>query len=150
MIKHTIEDWDSHFMKIAVLCSQMSKDPSTKVGAVIRGTDKSIISTGYNGFPVDVPDNEYLLHNRHDKYKYIIHAEDNALKFARKRNVDLSECVIYTTMMPCEKCYQLIKDAGIKRIVTMISTPDQIGRWGSAWDQVINFSGTDKIKIEFI
>ena len=60
IIKHTKYDWDKHFMKIALLCSEMSKDPSTKVGAVIKGIDKSVVSTGYNGLPNDIDDDIYI------------------------------------------------------------------------------------------
>lgn len=131
MIKYNNSVWDNHFIEIAKLCSQMSKDPSTKVGSVIKcNEDKSIVSTGYNGLPKWMPDIEYVLNNREVKYKYIIHAEENAINFANKRNAALSDCTIYTTMLPCERCYNLIKNNGIRRIVTMIPTEDQLSRWG--------------------
>jgi len=48
-----VSKWDSVFMNEAYIWSQRSKDPSTKVGAIItRG--KKLISVGYNGFPENV------------------------------------------------------------------------------------------------
>ena len=45
-------------MDMAKLVSSWSKDPSTKVGAVITDDENRIISVGYNGFPREVIDNE--------------------------------------------------------------------------------------------
>ena len=42
--------WDNRFVAIAELVADWSKDPGTKVGAVLV-QDRRIISTGYNGFP---------------------------------------------------------------------------------------------------
>lgn len=151
MIKYSINKWDNHFIDIAKLCSNMSKDPSTKVGSAIKcNKDKSIVSTGYNGLPKWMPDIESVLHNREHKYKYIIHAEENAINFANKRNVELSDCTIYTTMLPCERCYNLIKNNGIKRIVTVIPSKDQISRWGKSWEKVKEMSKHDNIIIDYL
>ena len=44
-------NWDEYFMGMAVLSSLRSKDPSTKVGAVIVNDEKKVVSIGYNGMP---------------------------------------------------------------------------------------------------
>jgi dCMP deaminase len=150
MIKHTPEKWDQHFMKIAKLCSEMSKDPSTKVGCVIRGTDKSVISTGFNGFPPEVLDYEVMLNDRTTKYKHILHAEENAIIFANKKNIDLNLCILYTTLYPCSECYTLIKNAGIKRIVTTTPTTEENNRWGESWNKVKLLSVADNITIDIL
>jgi dCMP deaminase len=41
--------WDEYFCRMLKLVAFKSKDPSTKVGAIIVGPDKEIRSTGYNG-----------------------------------------------------------------------------------------------------
>tara|TARA_R110000787_G_scaffold186397_1_gene297914 strand:- start:2897 stop:3064 length:168 start_codon:yes stop_codon:yes gene_type:complete len=42
--------WDQRFMELAAFIAQWSKDPSTKVGAVIVDPrNKRIVSTGFNG-----------------------------------------------------------------------------------------------------
>ena len=49
-----MNNWDKYFMDIAAVVAQHSKCFSRKLGAVIV-KDKSIISTGYNGPPRNVP-----------------------------------------------------------------------------------------------
>lgn len=150
MIRHTESDWDLHFLQISELCSRMSKDPSTKVGAVIRHPDKSVVSTGYNGFPPGVPDTEEDLHDRDSKYMKMVHAEENAILFARKRNISTKGCTIYSTMIPCIKCYTMIKEAGIVRIVSKEPIEDQTKRWGTSWRLVRAQAEMDEIAIDIV
>ena len=150
-ITHGSRKWDIHMMKIARLCSQMSKDPSTKVGAVVMGPDKRIVSTGYNGFPSDVPDYKEWYANRSMKHKLVIHAEMNALK---QTDIPKGSSLYVYPLLPCDKCYGKIENTGITRIVTMShnipvyshSIPDDYcdvcgpdkecasSRWNSSWD----------------
>ncbi len=46
-----MKSFDEYFIRMAMLVSTKSKDPSTKVGCVIVGPDNEIRSTGFNGFP---------------------------------------------------------------------------------------------------
>ena len=69
--------WDDRFLKLATVIGNWSKDPSTKVGAVIVNDDNKIISTGYNGFPRGIRDDDRL-DNRAQKYDLIVHAEANS------------------------------------------------------------------------
>ncbi|NCA14162.1 MAG: hypothetical protein EBS89_08535, partial [Proteobacteria bacterium] len=77
-------DWDRWFLGLAHYVSTASKDPSTKVGAVIVDAERRVVSVGYNGLPRGVEDSEERLHNREVKYKMIIHAERNAILFAQR------------------------------------------------------------------
>lgn len=43
-------------MKLAQFFSEWSKDPRTKVGAVIIGENGQVLSQGYNGFPRGIKD----------------------------------------------------------------------------------------------
>ena len=46
------EKWDRRFLRLAREVASWSKDPSTKVGAVlVDPLDNTIVSLGYNGFP---------------------------------------------------------------------------------------------------
>ena len=76
-----LKKWDLRFLEMARNAASWSKDPSTKVGAIIVDDDKRVISVGYNGFPKGVRDDERL-DDRQEKYKIIVHAERNALLFA--------------------------------------------------------------------
>lgn len=77
--------WDHRFLELAELVGSWSKDPSTQVGAVIVDIDNRIVSTGFNGFPRGCLDHADTLGDRDRKLLRTIHAEDNALLFARRR-----------------------------------------------------------------
>jgi dCMP deaminase len=56
------------------------------------------------------------LSNREIKYEMIVHAEINAILFARQ---DLRGMTLYTTpFMPCSRCASLIIQAGISKVVS--------------------------------
>ena len=111
-----LKKWDLRFLEMARNAASWSKDPSTKVGAIIVDDDKRVISVGYNGFPKGVRDDERL-DDRQEKYKIIVHAERNALLFA---NTDVKNCHIYTyPFLPCSVCAGMIIQAGIKRVVSV-------------------------------
>jgi dCMP deaminase len=121
-----MDKWDIRFLKLAEHISKWSKDPSTQVGAVITN-GKRIISTGFNGFSKGVNDTEDRYSNRDFKYPAVIHAEVNAILFAKQ---DLCDCTIYTyPMPPCARCASMIIQAGIKRIVAISPSNDQLSRW---------------------
>lgn len=106
--------WDARFMELAALVGSWSKDPSTKVGAVIVRPDRTIVSAGYNGFPRGVPDRPEDYANRGVKYPRVVHAEVNAIVTSHGQTTG---CTIYTTMMPCPQCAALIIQAGLVRVV---------------------------------
>ena len=56
------------FMVFAEAAATLSKDPSTKVGAVAVNDDGIVVATGYNGFPRGVQDLEERLCERNLKY----------------------------------------------------------------------------------
>ena len=108
--------WLDYFLKIARTVAEQSKDPSTKVGAVIVSPDKQIISTGYNGFPVGVEDNKDRYEDRPTKLKMVVHAEANAICQAAKHGHCIDGCYIFCTLVPCISCAKLIIQSGIKHV----------------------------------
>ena len=54
--------WDKYFMLMAQTVALKSKDPSTRVGAVIADSDHRIVSVGFNGPPRGTDDNAYIYH----------------------------------------------------------------------------------------
>ena len=94
--------WHFRFLKLAQEVASWSKDPSTQVGTVIVDDKRRPISFGYNGFPRGIADTSELLQDREQKYKRVLHAEQNAILFSSKK--DLSDCTIYTTHFPCSQC----------------------------------------------
>lgn len=101
-----------NFMDIAKTISQASKDPSTKVGSVIVDSNQRIVSTGYNGF-VSGNDENYMTFDKPMKYGLIIHAEMNALLFARQ---NVTNNTLFTTHSPCSECLKHILQCGIRKI----------------------------------
>lgn len=125
-MSRSIEWWDNFYLNMASSYARASKDPSTKVGAVIIDENKRLVSTGYNGFPRGIEDTPERLNNREIKYSLIIHAECNALLYAKS---DLTNCTIFTwPFMPCSSCASKIIQKGIKRVVSLKSE-------NSRWEQ---------------
>jgi len=112
------DKWDQRFLDLAAHISSWSKDPSTKVGAVIVNDKNHIISLGYNGLPRGVDDCEARYNHRDVKYKFVCHAERNAIDNA---HTDVTGCTIYVTLMPCNECAKSIIQRGIKRVVCKAS-----------------------------
>lgn len=100
------------------------------MGAVIVDADRRIVSTGYNGFARGVHDDPVRYAERELKYQLIIHAERNALLFAR---TDLSGCELYTyPIFSCSECSSLIIQSKIARVVSPIGDYDVADRWYSS------------------
>lgn len=69
------EVWDRRFLEMAATIGSWSKDPSTKVGAVIVAPDLSIVSLGFNGLPRGLEDTQARYENRELKYKMVLHLD---------------------------------------------------------------------------
>lgn len=105
--------WDDMFIEIAKVVSKRSKDPKTKVGAVIV-KDKHILSIGYNAEPRDF---SYEFDwNSEEKYQYVIHAELNAIANATFFGNSVAGSTIYLTLSPCHECMKLLAQNGIKTV----------------------------------
>lgn len=109
--------WDKKFMGLANYIAKWSKDPSTKVGAVIVNSDKRVVSLGYNGFPQGVDDSVVERYERPAKYKYTEHSERNAIFSAARLGVSLVGCTIYCNYLPCADCARAIIQSGIVKVV---------------------------------
>ncbi len=129
-----MKDWDKRFLSLAQHIAGWSKDPSTKCGAVIvRG--KRIVSLGFNGFPAGTRDDQSLYLDREEKYRRVIHAEQNAMAFA---NCDLTGCTIYVwPFHPCSQCAAMIVQRGVSRVVTAPASADLVDRWGASLESAM-------------
>jgi dCMP deaminase len=106
--------WHAYFFDLCMANAAMSKDPSTKVGAVIVRPDRTVVSLGFNGFPRGCDDDERLYADRETKYSRILHAEVNAILTAKE---PLHGCSLYVyPMPPCDRCAAIIVQAGIKHV----------------------------------
>lgn len=130
------QKWDRRFLDMAALVSSWSKDPSTKCGAVIVRPDKSICSTGYNGFPKQLRDDPAILANREKKYQRVVHAELNALLFAREPVVGYTMYTWPPGYGPtCDRCAAHVIQAGIARVVHVRKGGDFPTRWREACEE---------------
>lgn len=109
--------WDRRFVELARHIAEWSKDPSTRVGCVAVGSDREILSTGYNGFPRGVADDERL-EDREQKYPIIVHAEENVIAHAARLGVPLRGASVYTSFPPCSRCARLLIQAGVREVVS--------------------------------
>lgn len=107
-----------------------SKDESQKVGAIILAPKSlQILSLGYNGMPRKVNEKIPSRWERPIKYKYVEHAERNAIYNACRHGTPLEGNIIIVTLYPCCDCARAIIQSGISCVVTI--QPDfQHPRWG--------------------
>lgn len=117
--------WDTRFLGLAAYISSWSKDPSSQVGAVITDGNR-IVSLGYNGFAAGVEDKQERLGDRDCKLNLTIHAEENAMIFAKR---DLSDCTVYVTHPPCPRCASKLIQEEVGRIVYIAPSEDFLSRW---------------------
>lgn len=118
-MSYDTEKWDRRFLELAKTVSSWSKDPSTKVGAVVVNPLGQIVGTGYNGFPRGVHDYDDRYKDREMKLKLVVHAEVNALiqagKEARRGTIYIYPA--FGKPNVCSECAKVLIQSGVKRVV---------------------------------
>lgn len=112
--------WDQRFLNVANEIASWSKDPSTKVGAVLVSPCKTKVSWGYNGLPRSIADTDERLLNKELKNKLTVHAELNCILNA----TDTIGWTLYVTKPPCIKCAAAIIQAKIATVVCPALDPN--------------------------
>lgn len=105
--------WQARFLDLATVVAGWSKDPGTRCGAVVVDPVKRIVSTGYNGLPRLVRDLPERVQDRAVKLRLTLHAEENAMAFAR---ASLVGHTIVVTAHPCAHCASLIVQYGLTSV----------------------------------
>lgn len=142
----TDDPWAKDYVDLAEWWAQRkSKDPSTKVGAVIVRPNRTVVSIGYNGFPRGVSDSPERYADRETKLSMVVHAEANAIVAA---GILPPDCTIYCSMFPCNNCAQLIIQAGIKHIVSPL--PPKVSKWSKAHELSCMLFYEADVKKEFV
>lgn len=121
--------WYARFLLMADHVAQWSKDPSTRVGAVIARPDKTVASIGFNGFPRRVVDDTGLLQDRQAKYARVIHAEMNAILFAKE---PLHGHVLCVTHPPCSSCVAALIQSGLAEVHWIAPNAEFADRWAES------------------
>lgn len=112
------------FAEIALIVSKRSSCLKKQVGALLL-RDNRIIAIGYNGvLPHQNPDNGF---NNITGETNTVHAEANIIAFCAKEGIRINGCTLWVTLSPCEKCAELIIQAGIKNVVFMEHYRDYTG-----------------------
>lgn len=130
--------WDEKFMGLAFTVASWSKDPSTKVGAVIVGPKNEVRSLGYNGIPRNVRDDIEERSIRPAKYMWFEHAERNAIYNAARVGTPIEGSTLYCLTTPaffgppCADCTRAIIQSGIVRVVCRSGSEDY-GKWAERW-----------------
>lgn len=126
--------WDRRFLELAKHVSTWSKDPSTKVGAVVvKGDSNLVVGLGYNGFPRGVIDLDERYANRETKYAMVVHAEANAILAAGSSCKGARLYVYPAFALPpiCSECCKLVIQSGITEVVGYEPDPNdpRVQRW---------------------
>ena len=130
----TRPSWNTYFMDITKLVAKRSTCLRRAVGAVVV-KDRRILSTGYNGAPVNVTHcidagclREKLNVPSGEKHELCrgIHAEQNAIIQAAYHGVSIKGATLYCTNLPCSICAKMIINAGIKNIYYIEGYADSI------------------------
>ncbi|KAL0942284.1 DCMP deaminase [Colletotrichum truncatum] len=117
--------WDAYFMSLATLASLRSNCMKRRVGAVLVGREKRVISTGYNGTPrglQNCSDGGCSRCNSGNSSGVglatclCIHAEENALLEAGRERIR-EGAVLYCDTCPCLTCSIKICQVGIDEVV---------------------------------
>jgi dCMP deaminase len=130
--------WDFRFLALAAEVAKWSKDPSTKVGAVLVRGDRSLVSVGYNGFPAGHDDDPRLYADQTYKYKHVVHAEVNALSGMRDEGRKSKDLTLYSSFPPCPDCVRRMAESGeIRRVVSVASwvPPGKPEYWIEEWSE---------------
>ena len=118
------------YLKIVDAIAKLSKDASTKVGALVLGPSFEVRSLGYNGAPRGcAADEDERGRTRPEKYFWFSHAELNAITNAARVGTPLNGCALLVTHPPCMDCARAIVQAGIVFVVTRNPGTEFFERW---------------------
>ncbi|KAH8699489.1 putative dCMP deaminase [Ilyonectria robusta] len=117
--------WDNYFMALASLAAHRSNCMKRRVGCVLVGRERRVISTGYNGTPRGLQNcaeggcprcNEGNSSGVGLSTCLCIHAEENALLEAGRERIREGS-VLYCDTCPCLTCSIKICQVGISEVV---------------------------------
>jgi dCMP deaminase len=108
-----MSDWNKYFMEIAHKVALKSRNESTKVGCLIVDEKNTIISSGFNDFPLNA-DLKYMTNERPMCYLIDVHAEMRALINAGR---SVAGCKAFVTIASCENCFKHLIVAGISQVI---------------------------------
>jgi dCMP deaminase len=147
---NTTKKWDERFIQAARTVASWSPDPSSKIGAIAVSQQFLPLSWGFNAFPRHLPLEEADV-DREKKYKWIVHAEMNAIYNANREAVSLRDSTFYIWgIPPCIECAKGLVQVGATRIVSVVY-PEVSQHWLDSFknDSMTLFDEAN-IKVEVI
>jgi deoxycytidylate deaminase len=141
-----VPDRNSFYMGLAFWVASKSKDPHTQCGSIIIDRDNRPRGWGYNGPPEQMSDDK-IDWSRPAKYKYIVHAEANAIRHSYG---DLSKSTIYVTGRPCSSCMLSIAANHISKVVYYFVKNDEASMLMDNEDWVKSMKIADLSDVELI
>lgn len=106
---------DQMLMMIAHVASKRGTCNRLSVGAVLAFESRPV-SLGYNGAPLGAPHCDSSC-NQDNPCTNTVHAEINAIAWARTFGIDTRGGTLYITDSPCRNCAHKIVEAGIIKVV---------------------------------
>lgn len=142
--------WDGYYLDGARWAATKSKDPSTKVGALLVSRHNRVIASGFNGLAPGVEDADERLRNREVKYALTIHAEENALLSVSREQAQ--GATMYVCGAPvCERCMSRMIAMGVSRVVVWYSEEDgdMLRRWEEASETGLRLAKEAGVQVSF-
>ena len=136
------DKWTTRFIALAAHVARWSKDPRSKVGAVIVDPAQRIVSLGYNGFPRGIEDSDDRLEDKEVKLRLIVHAEANAILNAIHLP-SVGGSTIYCTQVPCFECSKLIIQTCVHRVVCLDTD-------AAKWEGALHMLAEAEIEVELV
>ena len=153
---------DRHFLELALKHSELSRDPETRVGAVIVGPAGDVRSMGYNRFPEGIEESAARLNDRETKLSLMVHAELVAVMNAARVGIPLQGCTLYFAQtddtglvwggVPCTRCTDHLLMTGITEVISY-PTKRAPSKWHRDWAfarELFRESGLAHREIEFV
>ena len=139
---------EQYFLNIANEISLKSPDLNTKVGCVLKTSNGNIIKA-CNDFPKGIKITDDRL-KRPEKYKWIEHAERNAILIAAKQGLSLDNSTMYLNWYPCIECARSIIQCGISKLVCEKQPDYNDERWGEQFKTVTQMLYEGDINVSFM
>lgn len=115
----TLSKWDRRFIQAAKTIASWSPDPSSQIGAIAISKQNLPLAWGWNAFPRHTPYKENEV-EREVKYKFVVHAEMNAIYNASRESICLLGSTFYIYgIPPCLECAKGLVQVGAQRIVSV-------------------------------
>lgn len=132
---------DQHGLMLARVEAAQSKDPSTKVGAIVSNNTVIKAHNGFLGAGFD-PANA----SREERYARVVHAELRALMSA---GALARGSTVYSSEEPCLECAKALITAGVKRLVHYKTSADRRERWNcDLGRQLLEEAGIEILEVD--